>query len=490
MKEIFDWFELIHQASGRNEKQALIEKLIAIPELQPTLAEILRYTYDPYITFGVKLKEPKPGTTTSFEEVLPDSALLSHWQHTKTTLDQLANRELTGSAAKRRIDMLLSPLSIYHKRWWTRIINRNLRISGVAANTWANYFDGLVTNINPQLCDKFDNRTIDRPMFVEPKYDGIRAVFVPMEDGSVKAFSREGKPLCNTEALCALIEKSPDGRKRDRRLRSVLDGELFYRDFHSTQSITSTQTEHPDAGKLQFFVFDAIPYEEWTEKLSNTPLFRRKQDLRSLVDEINGFERKPPPTPEELKQRILEARAKIENERDEEVIGIEIAPLNEDPLDDPSWPVQFVPMKLIGTNAAAEKFYRQCIAAKFEGIILKEHDAPYSFKRDKTWMKMKPAHDTDITIVDAIEGNNRLVGSLGALIVQGTVMYNSRPYKVRGEVGSGFTDVDRAKLWQDHLEGNLKGRIVEVRYQEPDIDGALRFPVFVRMRDDRAEASQ
>jgi ATP-dependent DNA ligase len=332
----------------------------------------------------------------------------------------------------------------------------------------------LTTNVNPQLCDKFDNRTIAEPMYVEPKYDGIRAVFVPQENGTVIAFSREGKRLFNTERLCELIAKSDNNK-------IVVDGEVFYKDFHTTQSIVSTQSEHPLAGKLQLFAFDAIPLDDWNAQTSSLPLFRRKEVLRAVVDDINGYDRPPNPTPEEVKAKLEE----LVKQRG--VRGVQIPPPMEEPKDDSSWPVQYVPAKLIGSNPAAEAFYRECVAAGFEGIILKEYAAHYEYKRSKTWMKMKPSHDTDITIVDAIEGNHRLVGSLGALIVEGSVTFNNRPYKVRSEVGSGFTDPERQKLWNLHKAGELVGRIVEVRYQEPDIDGALRFPVFVRLRDDRAE---
>jgi hypothetical protein len=472
IKRIFEFFERIHAAKGRNLKVAIIEELIAETELNSYLTEILQHTYDPYITFGVTATMPT--ASTSLIQAVEEDGLLEHWTTTKEVLSKLAARSLTGNAAQYAIEEIIRMTPAPYRKWWVGIINRNLRISGVAASTWAKYIPGLTTNVNPQLCDKFDNRTIVEPMYVEPKYDGIRAVFVPQENGTVIAFSREGKRLFNTERLCDLIAKSDNNK-------IVVDGEVFYKDFHTTQSIVSTQSEHPLAVNLQLFAFDAIPLEDWNAQTSSLPLFRRKEVLRAVVDDINEFERPPKPTVEEVKAKLEEIAKKGG------IRGVAIPPPLEEPKDDPSWPVQYVPAKLIGSNAAAEAFYRECVAAGFEGIILKEHNCHYEYKRTKTWMKMKPSHDTDITIVDAIEGNHRLVGSLGALIVEGSVTFNNRPHKVRTEVGSGFTDVLRQKLWDLHKAGELVGRIVEVRYQEPDIDGALRFPVFVRLRDDRAE---
>lgn len=473
MKTIFEYFERIHTTSGRNRKLELVEELVAQQELLPTLTEVLQHTYDPYITFGVTAVEPK---THSLHETISEDELPAHWERSKEVLRRLANRELTGRAAQQAVEEILQPLPVNYRKWWVRIINRNLKISGVAANSWGKYIAGLTNNIKPQLCDKFDNRTIQEPMYVEPKYDGIRAVFVPQENGRVLAFSREGKPLFNTERLCELVAGSDNDK-------IVLDGELFYRDFHTTQSITSTQTEHSDAGKLQFFVFDAIPLDDWNAQLSTIPLFRRKEVLRAVVDDINGFERPPKPTPDEIKVRLEKAAQQIK------VTGVQIPPELEEPVDDPTWPVQFVPCKLIGTNAAAEAFYRKCVEAGYEGLILKEYAAPYIFKRSKTWMKMKPSHDADLEIIGAYEGDDRLVGSLGGIVVKGSVTYNSRPYKIQSNVGSGFTDKQRAQLWEEHQRSELVGRIAEINFQEPDIDGALRFPVFKRLRDDRAEAA-
>lgn len=476
MKLIFEYFDQIHAIKGRNEKIRLIEELIAevskTPALMETLREILQYTYDPYITFGVTVKDPK----LSLVESLNDEDLAAHWIATKALFDRLASRELSGRAATTAVQNILTQIPMNIRKWYVGMFNRNLRIAGVAASTWAKYVDGLTNAISPQLCDKFDNRTIDTPFFCEPKYDGIRAVFIPRDDGTVIALSREGKPINNVEHICAAIAKA-DANK------IVLDGELFVRDFHTTQSITSTQTPHPEALSLVFYAFDAIPIDEWDAQEGKIPLYQRKQILAAVVDEINGIVR-PAKNPTE---RVIQL-----SEEDEPIVARELSPersSNVSEIDESSFIVRFVPCRLIGSNASSEALFRKAVASGFEGIILKEHDCPYIFKRSKRWMKVKPTADADLPIIDAIEGEERLVGSLGALVLQGTVMFNNRPHKVTTKVGTGFTDVQRKELWEAHQRGELIGRIVQVSYQEPDIDGALRFPSFERLRDDRAEES-
>jgi len=474
LKQIFDYFDQIHAAQGRKNKLALIAELVAIDELRPVLTEVLQHTYDPYTTFGVIVKDTK--TTSSLFDIIEDDDLPAHWEETKRVLKKLADRELTGNAAKSAIAELLDPLPARYRARWVQIINRDLKIAGIAASTWAIHIDGLMNNINPQLCEVFDNRTIQEPMFVEPKYDGIRATFVPNSEGKIAALSREGKPINNTQHIAAELMKVYGDNM-------VFDGELFYQDFHTTQSITRTQTDHPLADKLQFFAFDVIPLSEWNEQKGVLPLFQRKQILRALIDRINGTTRPPKPTPEELK-------ARIETAMKNHVVGVEIpAPKDEPDEDDSMFRIRYVPNKIIGNNRAADAFYQKCVAAGFEGIIFKEYGTPYQFRRNKVWMKMKPLADADLTIVGAYEGEDRLVGSLGGITVEGTVTFNSRPYKIKSNVGGGFTDVQRRQLWEEYQRGDLVGRIVQVTFQEPDTEGALRFPVFERLRDDRAETS-
>jgi DNA ligase-1 len=60
------------------------------------------------------------------------------------------------------------------------------------------------------------------------------------------------------------------------------------------------------------------------------------------------------------------------------------------------------------------------------------------------------------------------------------------------KVGSGFSDNQREEYWNERNE--LIGNIVEIQYQEvtKNKNGtkSLRFPVFVRFRDDKDQPGQ
>ena len=84
----------------------------------------------------------------------------------------------------------------------------------------------------------------------------------------------------------------------------------------------------------------------------------------------------------------------------------------------------------------------------------------------------------DLPVVAVVEGEGRLKGTLGALVVQ---------YKENTvNVGSGFDDETRMMLWNQRDE--LIGRIVEVKYKEISRDKktgleSLQFPIYVGMRE-------
>ena len=80
------------------------------------------------------------------------------------------------------------------------------------------------------------------------------------------------------------------------------------------------------------------------------------------------------------------------------------------------------------------------------------------------------------------EGEGKYAGMLGKVNVE----FNGN---VVG-VGSGFTDEQRIKYWED--KDYLVGKIIEVKYKEISTDKktglqSLQFPVLVCVREDKTE---
>jgi DNA ligase-1 len=92
-------------------------------------------------------------------------------------------------------------------------------------------------------------------------------------------------------------------------------------------------------------------------------------------------------------------------------------------------------------------------------------------------MKFKTMHSMDCRVIGLYEGEGKHAGRMGGLKL---IQEND----IGCDVGSGFTDEDRAAIWDNH--SLAVGRIAEIKYQELTPDGVMRFPVFLRWRDSGA----
>jgi DNA ligase-1 len=122
----------------------------------------------------------------------------------------------------------------------------------------------------------------------------------------------------------------------------------------------------------------------------------------------------------------------------------------------------------------------KAIAGGYEGIMLKDPEAPYECKRSVAWLKLKPFIEVSLEVVDVEEGTGRNIGRLGAIVCQGV----DDGKAIRVNVGSGFSDSDRDSYWTSR--DSLLGQVVEVRAdavtQNQDSTYSLRFPRFLRFR--------
>ena len=158
------------------------------------------------------------------------------------------------------------------------------------------------------------------------------------------------------------------------------------------------------------------------------------------------------------------------------------------------------PQVVSGDAAEIEMTYTDALAAGHEGIMIKVPTSPYSpGQRGKNWIKIKPEVDTlDLAVIGAEWGEGKRAHAYGSFLVacqdEGELIPLSR-------VATGFSDKQLAEVY-----GLLKDTVIaksgkevtfepslvfEVGYAELqastnyDAGFALRFPRFIRLRDDK-----
>jgi DNA ligase-1 len=116
----------------------------------------------------------------------------------------------------------------------------------------------------------------------------------------------------------------------------------------------------------------------------------------------------------------------------------------------------------------------------YEGVMIKDVDAPYNCKRSHAWLKAKPFIEVTLEVVDVEEGTGRNQGRLGAVVCEGI----DSGKNISVNVGSGFTDVHRVDYWnnRDALVGNLVEVRADAITQNQDGTYSLRFPRFKTFR--------
>lgn len=116
---------------------------------------------------------------------------------------------------------------------------------------------------------------------------------------------------------------------------------------------------------------------------------------------------------------------------------------------------------------------------KIEGWVLKESHCT-------GWYKWKPIRTVDCFVVGVTKSESMsFYGGLKAIQVA-VVTGNINPYKIIASVGSGFLADYRMSVNKD----SLKGRVCEVQYDSIAANGKLRFPRFIRWRDNEKKPEE
>ena len=414
--------------SSRLNKEAIIEA----EKDNVELFEGFKLALSPYITFGVK-KVPSHGG--------PDGQGLP-WDAFKELCHLLSTRQLTGDDARSAIELALSASKQKQwNDWYRRILIKDLRC-GVSEKTINKVKKGAVPVFECMLAHDGANheKKIIGKKLLEPKLDGVRVLtIVNMESRTVTQFTRNGKVLENFSHITKALEENIDLIGRS----VVLDGEMVSSSFQALMKQVHRK-DNVQADDAVLMLFDILPFSEFQKGKSILGQKRRSNLLRGMKDIFN----------------------KIGN--------IGVIPQIEVDLDGYVGELEF------------KEFNKQAIEDGYEGIMIKDLDAPYECKRSTSWLKQKPFIEVSLTVVGTEEGTGKNEGRLGAIICEGV----DDGKTIAVNVGSGFTDDQRSEFWSS--KEDLVGQVVEIRADAATISQdstetwSLRFPRFLRFRGFKA----
>lgn len=396
------------------------------------LFEGLKMALDCMVTFGVK-KVPSHGG--------PDGQGLP-WTAFKALADRLANRELTGHDARDAIELCLGAATKEQwNDWYRRILIKDMRagfsektVNTVAKKTKKNKY--AIPVFECQLAHDSANHEskVCGEKMVEVKLDGVRVITIVYPNGQVDQFSRNGKELVNfphiKEQLAAVAGTFD--------VPTVLDGEVMSSSFQDLMKQVHRKSDVQSTDAV-LNLFDIITLSDFQKGVHRVPQLLRSTTLKEWYEPL--AEQLPSITV--LEHELVNISTEEGNKRFKEI------------------------------NQLA-------IDGGYEGIMIKEINAPYECKRTVNWLKLKPFIEVSLEVRDVEEGTGRNIGRLGAVVCHG--VDDSREIVVN--VGSGFTDSDRDLYWNSRDE--LLGQIVEVRAdavtRNQDGTYSLRFPRFLRFR--------
>lgn len=283
-------------------------------------------------------------------------------------------------------------------------------------------------------------------MAAEYKYDGSRFQFHKQGD-RCRMYSRKLEDV--TDALPEVVETLKNATSRD----VILDGEVI-----------AIKDGRP------------LPFQTVLRR------FRRKYDIAAMQKEI-------------MMQPFVF-----------DILYLDGKTLIDDPLEERRKRLEeamsgcVAPQTVSSDISVIEAVYRESLDAGHEGLMLKVLSSSYTPGiRGKNWLKIKPGVDSiDLAVIGAEWGEGKRAHLFGSFLLACQDRGELLPV---GKVATGFTDEELQEVYEllkdrvisesgkeVHLEPFL---IFEVGYSEiqksPNYESgfALRFPRFIRVRDDK-----
>ena len=279
----------------------------------------------------------------------------------------------------------------------------------------------------------------------EVKWDGIRAISYINDELSIR--SRNQKELKTVFPELQELKQLASNVVLDGEIIVMTAGKVDFQTVlkriqaNSSREIENLQLKHP----ALYILFDIL--EKDGKSLTNEPLIKRKQILKDTVKEGNNV-----------------------------IVSV------------------FVENK-------GEDYYEATLEKGLEGVMAKKKDSVYvQGARSNNWLKLKKIKECDCVIFGYTQGKGNRRNTFGALILG---LYDLNNPVFVGKVGTGFNQKSLESLTNKLRKLTVSKKTLEianfldtinwvepilvckVRYQTVTLDGKLRMPRFIDLRDDK-----
>ena len=440
------WIHKLNESDSRLHKEDVLRQALEMAELGNDSCDrflvMVMNAYNPYGNFFLRQVPETEGLTDRENP----------WGEFMDLLYDLQNRIVTGNNARDRVQAMSQRFdSDEWNNFCRNVIRKDMRC-GISEKTFnkvcKNHYE--IPVFGCQLATNCEGRPEMKGLKrLEPKLDGVRVLMRVYRNNYdevvTTCYSRNCKIFENFNLIEHQISDNFEKLRRSVGDRSLndgfwLDGEVTGQSFQELMR-QARRKENVDARDSVFNIFDIIPTMHWERGYWNAQLHKRidiLERMRSVIDTMPNVE---------LLSHIM---VDLDSGEGRDVL---------------------------------HRYANDMVNAGFEGIMIQDINSPYECKRNTFWMKWKPTITVDLTVVELEEGTGRNKGRLGALVCEGI----DDGKNIRVNVGSGYSDEDRDSYWADSklVVGRTAEVLADAITQNQDGTYSLRFPRFVRFRDDK-----
>lgn len=428
--EVLSIVHALQKVTGINEKKEILQS----NKSNEALKEYMKWTLCPSITTGVGKK--------TLDSVNVDSKALNSCISKEEEFESmiglaitLSERGYTGQSAVDKICWWMSEVGEESRELFKYLVLKDIRAKvnvSIVNSVWPD----LLVDIPYQRCSLLSDKIISKSFegkqfYSQLKLDGMFAVLVN-NGGSLSMYSRNGSKFpdwVSKHLICGSKEKD-----------YAIEGELVVKQYgrvlgrkESNGILNSVLSggELPDGARLQMIAWNMLPYNDWKAGKTNKEYVECFNDLDNFL----------------LRNETL---------------------------------IRLVESYKISNLEDALNLNNLRMARGEEGSVIKTLTHKWKNGTSTECVKLKLEASVDLLWVGSIEGEGKAEGMLGAMCLE------SSCGKLKVNVGTGFTDKERADLWHNKRHGSVVEVIAnDTITNKKDSSLSLFLPRYVGIRGDK-----